>query len=73
VKGRNKVAELLIYVMEIFFVKPLFNMISLCISGHKKNYVDDFLIIMYMYITLLFYLLYQYLGNIKYEVEKANI
>jgi hypothetical protein len=39
VKGRNKVAELLIYVMEIFFVKPLFNMISLCISGHKKNYM----------------------------------
>jgi hypothetical protein len=32
--------------------------------------MDDSLII--MYITLLFYLLYQYLGNIKYDVEKTN-
>jgi hypothetical protein len=42
-------------IMESFFVKPVFNMISLCISGHKKKiYMDGFLII--MYITLLFYL-----------------
>jgi hypothetical protein len=60
-----------INIMESFFVKPVFNMISLCISGHKKK------ISIWMAFWLSCILHYCFIYDInawkKYDVEKANL